>query len=74
VLALRGKHFLARGEAPARPLAGCTTPATCKCVYKHHPDRRAGPRRANERAGIASAAPKEESRKKRGRRQSDFAE
>jgi hypothetical protein len=74
VLALRGKRFLARGEAPALPLAGCTTPTTCKCVYKHHLDRRAGSRRAAERTGIERAAPKEESRTKRGRRETDFAE
>jgi hypothetical protein len=46
--ALAGRRFLAR-EAPALPLAGCST-ARCTCVYKHHDDRRVGPRRATDRA------------------------
>jgi len=73
-LAIRGKRFLARGEAPALPLSGCTSPDSCKCIYKHHPDRRAGPRRAAERMGLGRAGPKDERRKKRGRRESDIAE
>ena len=73
-LALCGKRFLSGSEAPALPLPGCSAPATCKCVYKHHEDRRAGPRRADERSGIGRAPAKEEKRKKRGRRESDLVD
>ena len=46
---LQGKHFLSN-EAPLLPLEGCTA-AKCRCVYRHHADRRSG---YGERRGIAS--------------------
>jgi hypothetical protein len=73
-LALRGKRFLSRTEAPPLPLPDCTLPADCSCVYKHHADRRGGPRRAIERTGVDRKPPKAEVRARRGRRESDFAE
>jgi hypothetical protein len=45
-VAMRDKRLLAR-DAPALPLKGCTMSATCKCIYRHYSDRRAGPRRAD---------------------------
>lgn len=32
-------------EAPNLPLPGCDRSSTCKCRYRHHPDRRETPRR-----------------------------
>jgi hypothetical protein len=43
----KGVRFLAH-EAPPLPLKDCPTPGACNTVYKHYPDRRAGPRRAAE--------------------------
>ena len=43
----KGLRFLAR-EAPTLPIQSCPTPGVCNTVYKHFPDRRAGPRRAAE--------------------------
>jgi hypothetical protein len=37
------------GDAPRLPLAECTMPDDCRCTYRHHDDRRAGPRRARDR-------------------------
>jgi len=36
-------------DAPRLPMAECTMPADCRCTYRHHDDRRAGPRRALDR-------------------------
>lgn len=44
--ALDGKRFLG-AEAPKLPLPDCTTDV-CTCTFHHHPDRRKGPRRAEE--------------------------
>jgi hypothetical protein len=43
----RNVRFLS-SEAPPLPLAGCTSPKTCACKYKHYGDRRAGPRRTTD--------------------------
>jgi hypothetical protein len=43
----KGRRFLA-AEAPQIPLPDCESTWRCKCTYRHHPDRRAGPRRAVE--------------------------
>lgn len=32
-------------EAPSIPLDGCPKPRECRCRYRHHEDRRDGPRR-----------------------------
>ena len=49
---LRSVRMLS-AEAPRLPLANCDCPGTCKCTYRHHDDRRAGPRRAKERGQLA---------------------
>jgi hypothetical protein len=49
---LSGIRFLSR-NAPRLPLPSCDC-EHCACRFKHHQDRRAGPRRCNER-GLASA-------------------
>ena len=69
--ALRGTRFLS-SQAPPLPLKDCNQRSACTCTYKHHKDRRAGPRRASERSGLTRATPPAERRVKRGRRQSDF--
>ena len=72
--ALKGKRFLS-AEAPRLPLAKCTAPAECRCVYKKYPDRRAGPRREVEKTGLQRALPgSEERRNRRGRRRTDTDE
>jgi hypothetical protein len=69
--ALRGSRFLS-SEAPLLPLPECPTKDTCQCTYKHHADRRAGPRRAEENVGLRRPRPAEhEHRVKRGRRRTD---
>jgi hypothetical protein len=52
----KGIRFLAK-EAPSLPLKGCLDPKGCKCVYKHFPDRRSGPRRAVERRAFQPMNP-----------------
>jgi hypothetical protein len=51
VQARRAARFLSN-EAPRLPLADCSTSDTCTCVYKHHADRRAHPRRQEEKGGL----------------------
>src|ERR1700687_1304351 len=41
---LRHKRFLS-DEAPPLPLPECSAPWRCKCIYRHHSDRRATLRR-----------------------------
>jgi hypothetical protein len=48
--ALQGQRFLSR-EAPPLPLKNCNC-GNCTCLYQHHDDRRAGPRRARD-MGVA---------------------
>lgn len=67
---LKGKRFLS-AEAPRLPLAKCSAPAECRCVYKKYPDRRAGPRREVEKTGLQRALPGGERRRRRGRRSTD---
>jgi hypothetical protein len=43
----RTKRFLSL-QAPHLPLPDCNHPEACACTYRHHDDRRAGPRRASE--------------------------
>jgi hypothetical protein len=42
--ALAGQRLLS-DRAPLLPLADCDRPQDCACIYQHHDDRRAGPRR-----------------------------
>jgi hypothetical protein len=70
-LALKGRRFLG-AEAPRIPLAECTCAQSCRCVYRKYPDRRAGPRRAEEHSGmrrVGTSGP--ERRIGRGRRRTD---
>lgn len=45
--AVHGERFLS-AEAPLLPLPQCDHPAACDCSYRHHDDRRRGPRRSDE--------------------------
>jgi hypothetical protein len=66
--ALRTKRFLS-AEAPRLPLPQCTKSKECQCAYKHYADRRAGPRRQDEDAGIGrNTKVTEERRSQRDRR------
>jgi hypothetical protein len=61
-------------QAPKLPLAECDQAARCRCVYRHHNDRRAGPRRSLERGSPlrgGSFYPGEERRSTGGRRTND---
>jgi hypothetical protein len=51
VQAHRTARFLS-SDAPRLPLPECSTSDTCTCVYKHHADRRAQPRRQDEKEGL----------------------
>ncbi len=68
--ALKGRRFLG-GDAPRLPLADCTSPGACPCVYRKHSDRRAGPRREEEASGLRRSSPTPERRGGRGRRSTD---
>ncbi len=68
-----GVRYLS-AQAPRLPLADCAHPAACRCVYRHHDDRRAGPRRSMESGSSlrsASLYPGEERRARGGRRRTD---
>jgi hypothetical protein len=58
-------------EAPRLPLASCDSPGTCSCTYRHHDDRRAGPRRAREAGGLGSPWAMTDRRRSIGRRETD---
>jgi hypothetical protein len=61
-------------DAPRLPLKNCDRPAQCACKYRHHDDRRQGPRRAVEDTGLRKPWEERERRRVRGRRDSDFEE
>jgi hypothetical protein len=58
-------------EAPRLPLANCDCPGTCRCTYRHHDDRRAGPRRARDRGKLADPWAMTDRRRSIGRRETD---
>ena len=58
-------------EAPRLPLANCGSPGTCQCTYRHHDDRRAGPRRAKERGQLGGPWAMTDRRRSIGRRETD---
>ena len=58
-------------DAPRLPLATCDGPDTCRCTYRHHDDRRAGPRRAKELGQLADPWAMTERRRWGGRRETD---
>ena len=71
VQARRSARFLS-SDAPRLPLAECNTSDTCSCVYKHHADRRAQPRRQDEKDGLRRGGKIEQERRlTRDRRQTD---
>jgi len=64
-----GQRFLA-SQAPRLPLPTCDV-AYCTCRFKHHNDRRAGPRRHSDMGAISPHYAGEERRRTRGRRSTD---
>jgi hypothetical protein len=62
---------LMSADAPRLPLATCQTPGQCQCTYRHHDDRRAGPRRADERGDLADPWSATDRRHFSGRRATD---
>jgi hypothetical protein len=64
-----GQRFLSR-QAPRLPLPSCDA-NTCGCRFKHHRDRRAGPRRNSDVGMVTSSYQGRERRGPRGRRASD---
>ncbi|MCM2309792.1 MAG: hypothetical protein NDI84_00185 [Steroidobacteraceae bacterium] len=58
-------------DAPRLPLATCECPGACKCTYRHHDDRRAGPRRAREAGQLGGPWAMTERRRSVGRRETD---
>jgi hypothetical protein len=69
-LQLQGVRVLST-DAPRLPLANCDSPGSCQCTYRHHDDRRAGPRRARERGQLADPWAMTERRRWGGRRATD---
>jgi hypothetical protein len=64
-----GQRFLA-AQAPRLPLPTCDA-AYCACRFKHHRDRRAGPRRRSDIGLLPAHYSGEERRRSRGRRSTD---
>ena len=64
-----GQRFLSR-QAPRLPLPSCDS-RTCACRFKHHKDRRAGPRRNSDVGLTTMSFPGKERRQSRGRRAED---
>lgn len=69
-VALKDVRILS-ADAPRLPLADCTMPANCRCIYRHHDDRRAGPRRALDRNERPDPWRDAERRRSVGRRATD---
>jgi len=66
---LRARRFLPQ-DAPPLAMLNCAWPLKCRCVYRHHADRRANPRRASE-LGRPWTTVVPERRKVHGRRAED---
>ena len=64
-----GQRFLSR-QAPPLPLPTCDA-FQCTCRFKHHKDRRAGPRRRSDIGLMPGAYAGSERRQARGRRAED---
>jgi hypothetical protein len=64
-----GQRFLSE-HAPRLPLPMCDSDH-CTCRYKHHKDRRAGPRRREEVGMMVAPYLGSERRRSRGRRAED---
>ena len=50
--AARNNRYLS-ADAPRLPLAECSNPEACSCSYKHHADRRAQARRADDDGALS---------------------
>ncbi|MFL6618062.1 MAG: hypothetical protein ACJ8MH_05645 [Povalibacter sp.] len=68
-LRFRGFRFLSR-QAPRLPLPSCNA-AHCDCRFRHHQDRRAGPRRRSEQGMMSGLFEGSERRRTGGRRAED---
>lgn len=67
----RNTRFLAR-EAPRLPLPTCPHPEKCPCTFRHHEDRRTGPRRSDDIGrGLSSEKRDINRRASAGRRATD---
>jgi hypothetical protein len=66
-----GLRFLSRESPPTLPMRYCDRPGQCTCRYRHHDDRRAGPRRNNENGRPAQPWSQSDRRQRRGRRKDD---
>jgi hypothetical protein len=64
-----GQRFLST-QAPRLPLPSCDT-KTCGCRFKHHKDRRSGPRRNSDIGMVMAGFSGNERRQSRGRRTTD---
>jgi len=65
------RRFLSR-DAPRLPLVDCDCSERCQCKYRHHADRRVGPRRANDAGNTPKGrAPSPERRRPGERRARD---
>jgi hypothetical protein len=64
-----GHRFLSR-QAPKLPLPTCDA-FHCTCRFKHHKDRRAGPRRRHDIGLMSGHYPGNERRRAGGRRATD---
>lgn len=68
VYTFTGQRFLSR-DAPRLPLTDCNS-SSCTCKFKHHKDRRAGPRRRSD-FGFGIALWKGSERRRGGGRRAD---
>ncbi len=67
----RNTRYLSR-EAPKLPLSTCPHPEKCPCTYRHHEDRRTGPRRSDDIGrGLRSDKREVNRRASAGRRTTD---
>lgn len=64
-----GQRYLSR-QAPRLPLPSCDV-QTCSCRFKHHKDRRTGPRRHSDWGMVMAGYSGQERRRIRGRRSTD---
>jgi hypothetical protein len=64
-----GQRFLS-ARAPRLPLPSCDS-AVCTCRYRHHKDRRSGPRRHSDMGMMSGMYNGSERRRSRGRRADD---
>lgn len=66
---LLGERYLSE-DAPSLPLAECSQPSACRCVYQHFDDRRTNVRRESD-MGLPQREVQPEARRGTGRRITD---